>query len=76
MLVIDIGLIKMSDFMNHKRPRMTTWGYSDERNGFYLQALEDIPKGCQVHLQNKKSRIFLPFRFLIALVKNAIPGFC
>lgn len=35
--------------LNHRRPRQTTWAYSNERGGFIIEALEDIKRGDQVY---------------------------
>ena len=35
--------------LNHKRPRQTSWTYTDDRAGFIIEALEDIPRGEQVY---------------------------
>lgn len=35
--------------LNHKRPRQTSWTYTDDRAGFIIEALEDIKRGEQVY---------------------------
>jgi len=35
--------------LNHKRPRQTSWTYTDDREGFIIEALEDIKRGEQVY---------------------------
>ena len=35
--------------LNHKRPRQTSWSYTDDRQGFIIEALEDIKRGEQVY---------------------------
>ena len=39
------GFVPYADMLNHKRPRQTTWYYSDERKGFIIEACDDIPRG-------------------------------
>ncbi len=39
------GFVPYADMLNHKRPRQTTWTYSDEYKGFVIDALEDIKRG-------------------------------
>merc|ERR1712048_1308578 len=34
--------------LNHKRPRQTSWTYTDDREGFIIEALEDIKRGEQI----------------------------
>ena len=34
--------------LNHKLPMQTRWRFDQERDGFVLKALEDIPKGAEV----------------------------
>ena len=42
------ALVAYADMLNHKRPRQTAWSYSDEHEGFIIEALDDIPRGDQV----------------------------
>ena len=39
------GFVAYADMLNHRRPRQTTWTYSDEKGGFIIEAMEDIPRG-------------------------------
>ncbi len=53
--------------LNHKRPRQTTWTYSDERQGFIIDCLEDIKRGEQVYDSYGRkcnSRFFLNYGFI------------
>ena len=43
------GFVPYADMLNHKRPRQTSWTYTDEREGFIIEALEDIKRGEQVY---------------------------
>jgi len=33
------GFVPMADMLNHKRPKQTTWTYSDEEEGFVIETL-------------------------------------
>jgi histone-lysine N-methyltransferase SETD3 len=43
------GFVPYADMLNHKRPRQTSWSYTDDRQGFIIEALEDIKRGEQVY---------------------------
>mgnify|MGYP000153053539 CR=1 FL=1 len=61
------GFVPYADMLNHKRPRQTTWYYSDERKGFIIEACDDIPRGEQVYDSYGKkcnSRFFLNYGFI------------
>jgi protein-histidine N-methyltransferase len=54
--------------LNHKRPRQTSWSYSDEKKGFIIESLEDIPRGEPVFDSYGKkcnSRFFLNYGFIV-----------
>lgn len=36
------GFVPYADMLNHRRPRQTTWYYSDEKEGFVIEACDDI----------------------------------
>ena len=42
------GFVPYADMLNHKRPRQTSWTYTDDREGFIIEALEDIKRGDQI----------------------------
>ncbi len=42
------AFVAYADMLNHKRPRQTSWYFCDERKGFVIDALEDIPRGEQI----------------------------
>ncbi len=53
--------------LNHKRPKQTSWLYSDELGGFVIESLEDIPRGEQVYDSYGRkcnSRFFLNYGFI------------
>ena len=61
------GFVPLADMLNHKRPRQTTWYYSDEREGFIIEACDDIPRGEQVYDSYGRkcnSRFFLNYGFI------------
>ena len=39
------GFVAYADMLNHKRPRQTAWTYTDDREGFIIEAMEDIKRG-------------------------------
>lgn len=61
------GFVPLADMLNHKRPRQTTWYYDDKRNGFIIEACDDIPRGEQVYDSYGRkcnSRFFLNYGFI------------
>ena len=61
------GFVAYADMLNHKRPRQTAWTYTDERQGFIIEALDDIKRGEQVYDSYGKkcnSRFFLNYGFI------------
>ena len=61
------GFVAYADMLNHRRPRQTTWTYTDEREGFIIEALEDINRGEQIYDSYGKkdnSRFFLNYGFI------------
>jgi len=62
------GFVPMADMLNHKRPKQTSWTYSDEKNGFVIEALKDIDRNDQVYDSYGKkcnSRFFLNYGFIV-----------
>lgn len=62
------GFVPMADMLNHKRPKQTSWTYSDEKNGFVIEALKDIGRNEQVYDSYGKkcnSRFFLNYGFIV-----------
>lgn len=41
-------LAPYADLLNHKQSRQTQWYYDDILKSFVIQALEDIPEGCEI----------------------------
>ena len=61
------GFVPLADMLNHRRPRQTTWYYSDEREGFIIEACDDIARGDQVYDSYGRkcnSRFFLNYGFI------------
>lgn len=61
------GFVPMADMLNHKRPKQTAWQYYDDKGGFVIESLEDIPRGEQVYDSYGKkcnSRFFLNYGFI------------
>lgn len=42
------AFVAYADMLNHRRPRQTSWQYCDKRQGFIIEALEDIKRGEQI----------------------------
>ena len=62
------GFVPMADMLNHKRPKQTSWTYSDEKNGFVIEALQAIDRNEQVYDSYGKkcnSRFFLNYGFIV-----------
>lgn len=43
------AFVAYADMLNHRRPRQTSWTYDDTRQGFIIEALEDIQIGEQIY---------------------------
>lgn len=43
------GFVAYADMLNHQRPKETQWSYTDDREGFIIEAQEDIKRGQQVY---------------------------
>ncbi len=62
------GFVPMADMLNHKRPKQTSWTYTDEKHGFVIEALKDIERNEQVYDSYGKkcnSRFFLNYGFIV-----------
>lgn len=84
------GFVPLADMLNHRRPRQTTWYYDDNREGFIIDACDDIQRGDQIYDSYGRkcnSRFFLNYGFInlnndadevpitIMLNKENDPGF-
>ena len=43
------GFVAYADMLNHRLPKETQWSYCDEREGFIIEATDDIKRGQQVY---------------------------
>lgn len=43
-------LVPMADMANHQIPENAEWGYSEEKQSFYMRALERIKKGQEIYV--------------------------
>ena len=53
--------------LNHRRPKQSSWFYSDEKKGFIIESLEDIKRGeqvCDSYGRKCNSRFFLNYGFI------------
>jgi protein-histidine N-methyltransferase len=39
------AFVPYADMLNHRRPKQTTWHYDDAREGFIIEACDDIKRG-------------------------------
>jgi protein-histidine N-methyltransferase len=61
------AFVPLADMLNHKRPKQTSWYYSNEFEGFIIESLEDIQRGEQVYDSYGRkcnSRFFLNYGFI------------
>ncbi len=61
------AFVPLADMLNHKRPKQTSWYYSNEHEGFIIESLEDIARGEQVYDSYGRkcnSRFFLNYGFI------------
>jgi len=62
------GFVPMADMLNHKRPKQTTWTYTDEKEGFVIEAIGDIQRNEEIFDSYGKkcnSRFFLNYGFIV-----------
>jgi len=62
------GFVPLADMLNHKRPRQTSWTYSDEKTGFIIETLEEISRGDQImdsYGRKCNSRFLLNYGFIV-----------
>lgn len=61
-------LAPFADMLNHRLPKQTTWNYLDDKEGFLIETLEDIPQGVEVFDSYGKkcnSRYLLNYGFVV-----------
>mmetsp|Transcript_15397 Transcript_15397/g.15375 ORF Transcript_15397/g.15375 Transcript_15397/m.15375 type:complete len:490 (+) Transcript_15397:259-1728(+) len=62
------GFVPLADMLNHRRPRQTTWSYEESKNGFIIEAMEDIERGIEVldsYGKKCNSRFLLNYGFIV-----------
>ena len=61
------GFVPLADMLNHRRPRQTSWNYDQERQGFVIDAMENIERGEEVldsYGKKCNSRFLLNYGFI------------
>jgi len=61
------AFVPVADMLNHRRPKQTSWFYSDEKKGFIIESLEDLNRGeqvCDSYGRKCNSRFFLNYGFI------------
>mmetsp|Transcript_34560 Transcript_34560/g.6225 ORF Transcript_34560/g.6225 Transcript_34560/m.6225 type:complete len:93 (+) Transcript_34560:1036-1314(+) len=54
--------------LNHRRPRQTNWTFDQDRYGFIIESIEDIPRGEEVmdsYGKKCNSRFLLNYGFIV-----------
>ena len=47
---VDTGaFVPYADMLNHRWPKQTSWFYDEKRNGFVIEACDDIKRGEQIY---------------------------
>ena len=62
------ALVPLADMLNHGVMKQTVWSYSNAREGFVIESLENIPKGIQIYDsygRKSNSRFLLNYGFVI-----------
>lgn len=62
------GFVPLADMLNHRRPRQTSWSYEQSRDGFIIQANEEIDRGVEVmdsYGKKCNSRFLLNYGFIV-----------
>jgi len=60
------GLVPMADMLNHRRPRETSWQYTDAKGAFTITALKNLSQGAQIYDSYGRkcnSRFFVNYGF-------------
>ena len=61
------GFVPLADMLNHRRPKQSSWYFDDNRQGFVIEATEDILRGEQIYDSYGRkcnSRFFLNYGFI------------
>mmetsp|Transcript_13974 Transcript_13974/g.20442 ORF Transcript_13974/g.20442 Transcript_13974/m.20442 type:complete len:576 (+) Transcript_13974:330-2057(+) len=62
------GFVPYADMLNHRRPRQTSWTFDQERQGFIIETLEDVPRGSEVmdsYGKKCNTRFLLNYGFIV-----------
>jgi histone-lysine N-methyltransferase SETD3 len=62
------GFVPLADMLNHKRPRQTSWSYDQAKDGFIIEANEEIDRGLEVmdsYGKKCNSRFLLNYGFIV-----------
>lgn len=62
------AFVPLADMLNHRRPKQTSWSYSNEKQGFIIESMENIKKGEPIYDSYGKkcnSRFFLHYGFIV-----------
>ncbi|CAD8091297.1 unnamed protein product [Paramecium sonneborni] len=62
------AFVPLADMLNHKRPKLTSWCYSDEKQGFIIETDEKIEKGQMIfdsYGRKCNSRFLLNYGFVV-----------
>ncbi|CAD8077509.1 unnamed protein product [Paramecium sonneborni] len=62
------AFVPLADMLNHKRPKLTSWCYSDEKQGFIIETDENIEKGQMIfdsYGSKCNSRFLLNYGFVV-----------
>lgn len=62
------ALVPFADMLNHGVNKQTIWSYSNQKEGFIIDALENIGKGVQIYDsygRKSNSRFLLNYGFVI-----------
>ncbi|CAD8056186.1 unnamed protein product [Paramecium primaurelia] len=62
------AFVPLADMLNHKRPKLTSWCYSDEKQGFIIETDEKIERGQMIfdsYGRKCNSRFLLNYGFVV-----------
>lgn len=61
------GFVPFADMINHKRPKQVIWSFNNKKNGFQIEAIDDLPKNSELYDSYGKkcnSRFLLNYGFV------------
>lgn len=62
------ALVPLADMLNHRRPKLTSWMYSDEKQGFIIETDEKFERGQMIfdsYGRKCNSRFLLNYGFVV-----------